>query len=70
MELKKHQEPLSAGKQIENLKALNLFIEDEAAAVKFLNMEHAAAPLAHSFCDTVRVNIYENLEIDFSKMRL
>ncbi len=37
MELKKHQEPLSVGQQIKNLKALNLFIEDETAAVKFLN---------------------------------
>ena len=37
MELKKHQEPLSVGQQIKNLKALNLLIEDEAAAVKFLN---------------------------------
>lgn len=34
------------------------------------DMEHAAAPLVYSFCDTVKVNIYENLEIDFSKMRL
>lgn len=37
MELKKHQEPLSVGQQIKNLKALNLLIEDETAAVKFLN---------------------------------
>lgn len=37
MELKKHQEPLSVEQQIENLKRLNLFIEDEVAAIKFLN---------------------------------
>ena len=37
MELKKHQEPLSVGQQIKNLKRLNLFIEDEAAVIKFLN---------------------------------
>ncbi|MDE7313299.1 MAG: Abi family protein [Eubacterium sp.] len=37
MELKKQQEPLSVKQQIENLKALNLTIEDEAAAMNFLN---------------------------------
>ena len=37
MGLKKHQEPLSVGQQIKNLKRLNLFIEDEAAAIRFLN---------------------------------
>lgn len=37
MERKKHQEPLSVEQQIKNLKALNLLIEDEEAAAKFLN---------------------------------
>lgn len=37
MEQKKHQEPLSVEEQIENLKAINLTIEDEDFAKQFLN---------------------------------
>lgn len=33
------------------------------------DMEHSAAPAIHSFSDTIKVNIYDNLEIDFSKLR-
>lgn len=34
------------------------------------DMEHAAAPVIFSFTDRIKVNIYNNLEIDFSKMQL
>ena len=37
MELRKQQEPLSVQQQIENLKTLNLIIEDENLAARFLN---------------------------------
>jgi len=37
MERKKHQEALTVQEQVENLKALNLTIKDEAFAVNFLN---------------------------------
>ena len=33
------------------------------------DMEHAAAPTIYSFTDTIKVNIYDNLEIDFSKLQ-
>ena len=33
------------------------------------DMEHSAAPAIHSFSDSIKVNIYDNLEIDFSKLR-
>lgn len=32
-------------------------------------MEHAAAPVIHSFSNCVRANIYNDLEIDFTKLR-
>lgn len=32
------------------------------------DMEHAAAPVIYSFADRIKVNIYQNLEIDFSKL--
>ena len=34
------------------------------------NMEQAAAPAIYSFSDTVKANIYSDLEIDFSRLRL
>ncbi len=34
------------------------------------DMEHAAAPVIYSFADTLKVNIYDDLEIDFSLMNL
>lgn len=34
------------------------------------DMEHAAAPTIYSFTDIIKVNIYDNLEIDFSKLKL
>lgn len=34
------------------------------------NMEQAAAPTIYSFSDTIKVNIYDNLEINFSEMQL
>lgn len=33
------------------------------------DMEHAAAPVIYSFADRIKVNIYHNLEIDFSKLQ-
>ena len=33
------------------------------------DMEHAAAPAIYSFADVVKANIYDKLEIDFSKMQ-
>lgn len=32
------------------------------------DMEHDAAPTIYSFTDTIRTNIYDHLEIDFSKL--
>ena len=34
------------------------------------DMEHAAAPTICSFTDAIKVNIYDNLEIDFSKLHI
>ncbi len=34
------------------------------------NMQQAAAPAIYSFSDTVKANIYDNLEINFSRMQL
>lgn len=34
------------------------------------NMEQAAAPAIYSFSDTIKVNIYDNLEINFSRLQL
>ncbi len=34
------------------------------------DMEQAAAPTIYSLADTIKANIYENLEIDFSKLQL
>lgn len=34
------------------------------------HMEQAAAPVIYSFTDTIKANIYDNLEIDFSKLPL
>lgn len=34
------------------------------------NMEQGAAPTIYSLTDTIKTNIYENLEIDFSKLQL
>ncbi len=34
------------------------------------DMEQAAAPVIYSFSDTIKVNIYDNLEINFSKLQL
>lgn len=34
------------------------------------DMEQVEAPAIYSFSDTIKVNIYNNLEIDFSKMQL
>ncbi|MDE7478390.1 MAG: Uma2 family endonuclease, partial [Lachnospiraceae bacterium] len=34
------------------------------------DMEHDAAPIIYSFSDIVKVNIYENLYIDFSEIAL
>ncbi|MCI8518049.1 MAG: Uma2 family endonuclease [Hungatella sp.] len=34
------------------------------------DMEHDAAPVIYSFFDKIKANIYENLEIDFSKLEL
>ena len=33
------------------------------------DMEQAAAPVIYSFADKIKVNIYENLEIDFSRLQ-
>lgn len=33
------------------------------------DMERAEAPAIYSFTDTVKANIYDNLEIDFSMLR-
>lgn len=32
-------------------------------------MEHGAAPAIYSLTDSIKVNIYDNLEIDFSKLQ-
>lgn len=34
------------------------------------DMEHAAAPTIYSFTDIIKVNIYDDLEIDFSKLQI
>ena len=34
------------------------------------NMEQAAAPVIYSFTDTIKANIYDNLEIDFKELEL
>lgn len=34
------------------------------------DMEQVEAPAIYSFSDTIKVNIYNNLEINFSKMQL
>ncbi len=34
------------------------------------DMEHDSAPTFYSFSDIVKVNIYDNLSIDFSKLDL
>lgn len=34
------------------------------------DMEQAAAPAIYSLADTIKANIFENLEIDFSKLQL
>ena len=34
------------------------------------DMEQAAAPVIYSFTDTIKANIYDNLEIDFSEMQV
>lgn len=34
------------------------------------DMEQAAAPVIYSFSDTIKENIYDNLEINFSKLQL
>ncbi|MDE7311203.1 MAG: Uma2 family endonuclease [Eubacterium sp.] len=34
------------------------------------DMEHAAAPAIYFFSDTIKANIYDNLEINFSKIQL
>lgn len=34
------------------------------------DMEHAAAPAVYSFTDNIKVNIYDNLNIDFSNLQL
>ena len=34
------------------------------------DMEQAAAPTIYSFSDTIKVNIYDNLEINFPKLQL
>lgn len=39
-------------------------------AIFVYGMEQAAAPVIYSFADKIKVNIYENLEIDFSKLQL
>lgn len=33
------------------------------------DMEQAAAPAIYSFTDTIRTNIYDNLEINFSRLQ-
>ena len=33
------------------------------------DMEQAAAPAIFSFSDTIKVNIYDSLEIDFTKLK-
>lgn len=34
------------------------------------DMEQAAAPAIYSFSDTIKAKIYDDLEIDFSKLHL
>lgn len=34
------------------------------------DMEQAAAPIIYSFADTIKANIYDDLEIDFSKLQI
>ena len=34
------------------------------------DMEHDDGPVLHSFCDVIKVHIYDSLEIDFSKLHL
>lgn len=34
------------------------------------DMEHAAAPVIHSFTDTIKSNIYDNLVIDLSQLHI
>lgn len=38
-------------------------------AIFVYDMEQAAAPVIYSFADKIKVNIYENLEIDFSRLQ-
>lgn len=39
-------------------------------AILVYDMEQAAAPAIYSLADTIKANIFENLEIDFSKLQL
>jgi hypothetical protein len=46
------------------------WIEDPMKKVILVyDMEHDATPAIHSLGDTVKVNIYDDLEIDFSKLQ-
>lgn len=44
-------------------------VDSMKQAILVYDMEHAAAPVIYSFADTIKVNIYDNLEIDFSKLQ-
>ena len=44
-------------------------VDPAKQAILVYDMEQAAAPTIYSFTDTIKANIYENLEIDFSKLQ-
>ncbi|MGN0159232.1 MAG: hypothetical protein ACI39W_08875 [Brotaphodocola sp.] len=54
--------------------AVFLHNEDESDPLKktivIYDMEHDDGPVLHSLSDTIKVNIYDDLEIDFSKLHI
>ena len=44
-------------------------VDSNKQTILVYDMEQAAAPTIYSFTDIIRTNIYDNLEIDFSKLQ-
>lgn len=44
-------------------------VDPEKQTILVYDLGRAAAPAIYSFADTIKVNIYDNLEIDFSGLR-
>ena len=44
-------------------------VDSNKQTILVYDMEQAAAPTIYSFTDMIRTNIYDNLEIDFSKLQ-